>query len=187
MESNLFFIECFSESLYRSISYVLKRTLLKKQNGFIVKANNFAFLSKGTTEKDKLTPLQLLQMAETLHQQFLFLRNNERKGFVQLQKSFVLCIDDNKFIYLNEDDMYDLDEGDKLLILSPFAKEEDIKTFQSREVANLTTIPSSEINWDCILVALGFLLKSYYENKNIKSPLLYFIERCIEERKFLYI
>lgn len=184
MESNLFFVECLSESLYRSISHVLKRTLLKKQNGFIVKANNFAFLST----KPKLTPLQLLQMAECLQQQFLFLKNNERKGFVQLQKSFVLCIDENKFIYLNEDDMYDLDEGEKLLILSPFAKEEEnIQTFQSREVANLTTIPSSEINWDCILVALGFLLKSYYENKNIKSPLLYFIERCIEERKFLYI
>lgn len=183
MESNnLLFIECTSESLYKSISHVLKRTLLKKQNGFIIKANNFAFLST----KSKLTPLQLLQMAECLHQQFLFLRDKERKGFVQLQKSFVLCIDENKFVYLNEDDMYDLDEGEKLLILSPFAKEEELQTFQSREVMELTLIPSL-VNWDCILVALGFLLKSYNENKNIKSPLLYFIERCIEERKFLYI
>jgi hypothetical protein len=117
------------------------------------------------------------------------LRDKERKGFVQLQKSYVLCIDENKFIYLNEDDMYDLDEREKLLIISPFAKEEEeevIHVFQSKEINELTTIPSL-VNWDCILVALGFLLKSYYENKNIKSPLLYFIERCIEERKFLYI
>lgn len=192
MESNLSFIECQSDSLYRSISHVLKRTLLKKKNGFIIKANSFTFLSKGPIEKPKLTPLQLLQMAETLYQQFLFLKSNERKGFVQLQESYLLCIDGNKFVYLNEDDMYDLDgEGEKLLILSPFAKEEgeDIDTYKSREVMNLTAIPSSEISWESIIVALGLLLQSYYEseNRNIKSPLFYFIERCIEERKFLYI
>lgn len=176
---DLFFIECESESLYKSISHVLKRTLLKKKNGFIIKANSFAFLSEGTTKR---SPLQLLQMAESLHQQFLFLRDQERKGFVQLQRSSILCIDENKFIYMNEDDMYDVIEGDKLFILSPFLKDE---CFKSREVNELTTIPSI-VNWDCILVALGLLLQSYYGNEN-KSPLFYFIERCIEERKFLYI
>ena len=159
--------------------------------------------------KQKITFDVIIKMIYYLSLQLDFLIKNYNKCFIGYSAKNILVIDDNKFIYIpNEEDIYDINRlNDKITITFPFNLTD---FFQSPETLSIKTIPS-DIHYKSVYFSLGCLIIDCfngYDNQSnnqsnkkyeelldtliIKnSKLYYFLKRCLnkepEKRTVLYI
>lgn len=177
-------LTCESSSLFKSIQYVLKRKLFWSQENknIILKARSIQSLSSLMQTNQFLDEVQTLTLAENLYSQLIFLKENENKGFIQFQPEHVWLIDEIVFVYTNADDLYEIQEKNKVLLLDfPFFA----TPMLAKECLQINVIPST-VNWKCIIESLGYLLQNAFKYRDIQSPIKEFIERCINYQIFLY-
>ena len=159
-------------------------------------------------QKQKITFDVIIKMIYCLSLQLDFLIKNYKKCFIGYSDKNILVIDDNKFIYIpNEEDIYDINPmNDKITITFPFNL---IDFYQSPETLSIKTIPS-DIHYKSVYFSLGCLIIDRFNNQSnnqsnnhekyeelldtliIKnSKLYYFLKRCLnkepEKRTVLYI
>ena len=134
----------------------------------------------------------ILQMIFSLSKQLEYLINNETKIFFIYNIKNIIVID-NKFIYLSNNHLIDLNENKTIHIKSPFCKEEE---FISPELKNITYIPYI-INYKTIYYSLGCLVIYTLTNINInnikkekeeeKEKEIDLILTCIKDTKLFYL
>ncbi len=134
----------------------------------------------------------ILQMIFSLSKQLDYLINNESKIFLIYNSKNIIVVDD-KFIYLSNNHLIDLNENKTIHIKSPFCKEEE---FISPELKNITYIPYI-INYKTIYYSLGCLVIYTLTNINInnikkekeeeKEKEIDLILTCIKDTKLFYL
>ena len=175
-------IENNSDSILRSVEHVLKRKcIIKKNKSIEFQATNFEKF-----EKQKVSEKDLLCFAESLFSQILFLEKMERKCFIKLDTNYLFLVDDSILLYINETDLFSLSMDDKdknILINSTFDK--TLTSFIAPEVNEVREIPC-KVPANVAIYSLGLFLQSLLQNE-IKTPIYYFVLRCIKNRIFLYV
>lgn len=174
-------IENNSDSVLRSIEHVLKRKCIKKNKSIEFQATSFIKFNKMKVSEQKL-----LMYAESLFSQILFLQNKERKTFIKLDTQYFYLVDDSILLYFNDVDLFSLtsnDNNNNILINSTFDK--TLTSFCAPEVNELREIPST-VPANVTIYSLGLFLKTLLPNE-MKTPIYYFVLRCLENRIFLYV
>ena len=96
--------------------------------------------------------------------QFQYLITIEYECFYEYIIENIIVIDDDKFIYLSNEDLLKLSESNKINFIKPFNRE----GFISPELLKINAIPS-ELNYKTIYYSLGALVVYFLFNKNINN------------------
>ena len=105
-----------------------------------------------------------LKIIVSLCKQFQYLITIEYECFYEYVIENIIVIDDDKFIYLSNEDLLKLSESNKINFIKPFNRE----GFISPELLKINSIPS-ELNYKTIYYSLGALVVYFLFNKNINN------------------
>ena len=104
-----------------------------------------------------------------------------KKGFYVYSLESIMVIDDNKFIYLSNDHLMDIDMNDQIPFFSPFSQNQD---FLSPELLSIKELPCN-VHYKTIYYSLGYLilycLKGNMDFTVDEPPITNITKKTIEE------
>lgn len=138
---------------YKSLKIIAKKiTTFSEYRLFLKKENHV----------ERMRYQEVLLLLYYLGCQIKYLFEKEEYGFIKIDLDNILVIDDNKFIYVSTNDLYELD-GSSLIISKPF--ELNINSFISPELKEIKEIPS-KIHFKTYIYSLGILSIFCLTNEN---------------------
>ena len=213
------FFSSYNESIIKSITkskIILGAITTEKYNTLTFKATSVQTfkqfqedLEKETGER-KMNYESILKMTHNLASQLNYLITNNFKTFLGYSPENLIVIDKNKFIYLSNEYLLDIDD-EQLIITFPFSQNDFL---MSPELLDIKEIPSF-INYKVTYFSFGYLIlygltgddnllndiqektiqekiKLQMETTSIKNTKLYWLlKRCLVEeskkRSILFI
>ena len=202
------FFNSYNESIIKSITktkIILGATTTEKYNTLTFKATSVQSfkeyqkdIEKETGEK-KMNYESILKMTYNLATQLNYLIINNSKTFLGYSPDNLIVIDKNKYIYLSNEYLLDIDD-EQVIITFPFSQNDFL---MSPELLNIKEIPSF-INYKVSYFSFGYLIlyglvgddnlinntkkiiqekiKLQMETTNIKNTKLYWLlKRCLVE------
>ena len=121
-------------------------------------------LKKFLSNRENINYENTLKIIVSLCKQFQYLITIEYECFYEYVIENIIVIDDDKFIYLSNEDLLKLSESNKINFIKPFNRE----GFISPELLKINSIPS-ELNYKTIYYSLGALVVYFLFNKNINN------------------
>jgi len=121
-------------------------------------------LKKFFSVRENINYENTLKIIVSLCKQFQYLITIEYECFYEYVIENIIVIDDDKFIYLSNEDLLKLSESNKINFIKPFNRE----GFISPELLKINSIPS-ELNYKTIYYSLGALVVYFLFNKNINN------------------
>jgi hypothetical protein len=212
------FFNSYNEAIIKSITktkIILGATTTEKYNTLVFKATSVQTfeeyqkdIEKETGEK-KINYESILKMTHNLAAQLNYLIINNSKTFLGYSPENLIVIDKNKYIYLSNEYLLDIDD-EQVIITFPFSQSDFLL---SPELLNIKEIPSF-INYKVTYFSFGYLIlyallgddnlinntektiqekiKFQMETTSIKNTKLYWLlKRCLVEesknRSILFI
>jgi len=212
------FFNSYNEAIIKSITktkIILGATTTEKYNTLTFKATSLQTfeeyqkdIEKETGEK-KINYESILKMTHNLAAQLNYLIINNSKTFLGYSPENLIVIDKNKYIYLSNEYLLDIDD-EQVIITFPFSQSDFLL---SPELLNIKEIPSF-INYKVTYFSFGYLIlyallgddnlinntektiqekiKFQMETTSIKNTKLYWLlKRCLVEetknRSILFI
>jgi hypothetical protein len=202
------FFSSYNEAIIKSITktkIILGATTTEKYNTLTFKATSVQSfkeyqkdIEKETGEK-KMNYESILKMTYNLATQLNYLIINNSKTFLGYSPDNLIVIDKNKYIYLSNEYLLDIDD-EQVIITFPFSQNDFL---MSPELLNIKEIPSF-INYKVSYFSFGYLIlyglvgddnlinntekiiqekiKLQMETTNIKNTKLYWLlKRCLVE------
>jgi len=156
------FFTCYNEAIIKSITktkIILGATTTEKYNTLAFTAISVQTfqqfqeeLERETGEK-KMNYESILKMTHNLATQLNYLITNNSKTFLGYSPENLIVIDKNKFIYLSDEYLLDID-NEQIIITFPFTKDD---FFLSPELLKITEIPSF-INYKVSYFSFAYLI-----------------------------
>ena len=131
---------------------------------FSFRASSVKSLKKFISNKENINYENILKMIVSLCKQFQYLITIKYECFYKYTIENIIVIDDDKFIYLSNDDLLKLSESNNFHFTKPFNRE----GFISPELLKINSIPS-ELNYKTIYYSLGALVVYFLFDKNINN------------------
>ena len=168
-QSTLFTIEfqVNSESLIDSMiksKLIISSFISDDYKIFSFRASSVKSLKKFISNKENINYENTLKMIVSLCKQFQYLITIKYECFYKYIIENIIVIDDDKFIYLSNEDLIKLSKSNKIKFIKPFNRE----GFISPELLKITSIPS-ELNYKTIYYSLGALVVYFLFDKNINN------------------
>lgn len=212
------FFNSYNESIIKSITktkIILGATTTEKYNTLTFKATSVQTFKQFQEELErekgekKMNYESILKMTYNLASQLNYLITNNSKTFLGYSPENLIVIDKNKYIYLSNEYLLDIDD-EQVIITFPFSQNEFL---MSPELLNIKEIPSY-INYKVTYFSFGYLIlyillgddnlindnektieekiKLQMETTSIKNTKLYWLlKRCLVEesknRSILFI
>jgi hypothetical protein len=188
----------YSEDLVKSITkskIILGATTTDKYDTLVLNATSvksFAAFHKDQTITNGTRRLPIPIISKILYDlsnQLKYLISYKNKTFIGYNTENIVVIDNNKFVYLSNEYLKDIDTNEEtIMISSPFTSKD---FFLSPELLEVKVIPSY-INYKTSYFSLGQLIVNLFsedeneneilENIHIKNTKLYFLlERMLEK------
>jgi len=188
----------YSEDLIKSITkskIILGATTTEKYDTLILNATSIKTFSEfhkdqANTNGTRRLPIPIIsKILYDLSNQLKYLISYKNKTFIGYNTENIVVIDNNKFVYLSNEYLKDIDTNEEtIMISSPFTSKE---YFLSPELLEVKVIPSY-INYKTSYFSLGQLIVNLFsedeneneilENIHIKNTKLYFsLERMLEK------
>ena len=121
-------------------------------------------LKKFISKRENITYENALKIIVSLTKQLQYLITVEYECFYEYNIENIIVIDDDKFIYLSNEDLLKLSETNKVNFYKPFNRE----GFISPEILKINSIPS-DLNYKTIYYSLGALVVYFLFGKNINN------------------
>ena len=168
-DNTLFTIE-FQENSESLINSLIKTKLIiassigdeYKSISFI--ASSVKSFKKFISKKENITYENALKIIFSLTKQFQYLITKEYLCFYEYIIENIIVIDNEKFIYISNEDLLELSESNKIQFFKPFNRE----GFISPELLKINSIPS-ELNYKTVYYSLGALVVYFLFDKNINN------------------
>jgi len=172
-----------SQSLINSIiktKQIIGLTINDDYKLLTFRASSIKSLRKFLSKRENITYENTLKLICCLTKQVHYLITMEHECFYEYIIENVIVIDDDKFIYLSNEDLLKFTKSNKIKFTKPFGRQ----GFVSPEVLKINIIPS-ELNYKTIYYSLGALAVYFLFDKNInnKELLLEEILKPIEGTK----
>ena len=134
---------------YKSISFI---------------ASSVKSFKKFISKKENITYENALKIIFSLTKQFQYLITKEYLCFYEYIIENIIVIDNEKFIYISNEDLLELSESNKIQFFKPFNRE----GFISPELLKINSIPS-ELNYKTVYYSLGAWVVYFLFDKNINN------------------
>ena len=128
------------------------------------RASSVKSFKKFVSNRQNINYENTLKIIISLCKQFQYLITIEYKCFYEYIIENIIVIDDDKFIYLSNEDLIKLSESNKIKFIKPFNREGLI----SPELLKINYIPA-ELNYKTIYYSLGALIVYFLFEKNINN------------------
>ena len=156
-----------SESLINSMiktKLIIASTISDDYKIFSFRCSSVKSFKKFISNRENINYENSLKIIVSLVKQFQYLITIEYECFYEYIIENIIVIDDDKFIYLSNEDLLKLSESNKINFIKPFNRE----GFISPELLKINSIPS-ELNYKTIYYSLGALVVYFLFNKNINN------------------
>jgi len=156
-----------SESLINSLiktKLVIASSIDDEYKTISFRASSVKSLKKFLLKRENSNYKNALKIILSLTKQFHYLITKEYLCFYEFIIENIIVIDDEKFIYLSNEDLLKLTEPTKIQFVKPFNRE----GFISPELLKINAIPS-ELNYKTIYYSLGALVVYFLFEKNIND------------------
>lgn len=168
-DKTIFKIE-FEESSELLINSLIKTKLIIASSiddefrSLVFRASSIKSLRKFLLKRENINYENALKIILSLSKQFQYLIIKEKFCFYEFIIENIIVIDDEKFIYLSNEDLLKLTAQNKIQFVNPFGREGLI----SPELSKINSIPS-ELNYKTIYYSLGVLIVYFLFEKNINN------------------
>jgi hypothetical protein len=169
-KDNTFFTIEFQEISESLINSLIKTKLLiassidDEYKYISFRASSVKSLKKFLLKSGNINYENALKIILSLSKQIQYLITKEFKCFYEYIIENIIVIDDEKFIYLSNEDLLELSDPNKIQFVKPFNRE----GFISPELSKINSIPS-ELNYKTIYYSLGALVVYFLFEKNIND------------------
>jgi len=169
-KNNTFFRIEFQENSESLINSLIKTKMLiassidDEYKSISFRASSVKSLKKFLFKKENTNYENALKLILSLTKQFQYLITKEYKCFYEYIIENIIVIDDDKFIYLSNDDLLKISESNNFNFSKPFNR----NGFISPELFKINSIPS-ELNYKTIYYSLGALVVYFLFDKNINN------------------
>jgi len=168
-QSTLFTIEfqVNSESLIDSMiksKLIIASFISDDYKTFSFRASSVKSFKKFISNRENINYENTLKIIVSLCKQIQYLITIKYECFYKYIIENIIVIDDDKFIYLSNEDLIKLSESNKIKFIKPFNRE----GFISPELLKINSIPS-ELNYKTIYYSLGALVVYFLFDKNINN------------------
>jgi hypothetical protein len=156
-----------SESLINSMiktKLIIGSSISDNYKALTFRASSVKSLRKFISNKENINYENTLKLIVSLTKQIQYLIITECECFYEYIIENIIVIDDDKFIYLSNDDLLKLSESKKFNFTKPFNRTGII----SPELLKINSIPS-ELNYKTIYYSLGALVVYFLFDKNINN------------------
>ena len=139
-------------------------TISEDYQSISFKASSVKSLKKFMNKKENISYENTLKIIISLTKQLHYLITREFECFYEYSIENIIVIDNEKFIYLSNDDLLKVSETNKINFNKPFS----CNGFVSPELLKINSIPS-ELNYKTIYYSLGALIVYFLFDKNINN------------------
>ena len=168
-DNTLFTIEftISSESLINSMiktKQIIGSAISDDYKSLTFRASSIKSLKKYISKRENITYDNTLKLIWDLTKQLHYLITIEYECFYEYIIENIIVIDDDKFIYISNEDLLKLSKTNKIQFTKPFNRE----GFISPEILKINKIPS-ELNYKTIYYSLAVLAVYFLFDKNINN------------------
>ena len=168
-DNTLFTIEfqISSESLINSMiktKLIIASSISDDYKTLSFRSSSVKSFKKFISNKENVNYENTLKIIVSLCKQLQYLITIKYECFYEYIIENIIVIDDDKFIYLSNEDLLKLSESNKINFIKPFNREGLI----SPELLKINSIPS-ELNYKTIYYSLGALVVYFLFDKNINN------------------
>ena len=156
-----------SESLINSMiktKQIIGSSINDDYKSLTFRASSIKSLKKFLSKRENITYENTLKLIWSLTKQLHYLITIEHECFYEYIIENIIVIDDDKFIYISNEDLLKLSKSNKIQFTKPFNRE----GFISPEVFKINNIPS-ELNYKTIYYSLAVLAVYFLFDKNINN------------------
>jgi hypothetical protein len=156
-----------SESLINSIiktKLITGSSISDNYKTLTFRASSVKSLRKFISNKENINYENTLNLVVSLTKQIQYLIITECECFYEYIIENIIVIDDDKFLYLSNDDLLKLSDSNTFNFTKPFNR----NGFISPELLKINSIPS-ELNYKTIYYSLGALVVYFLFDKNINN------------------
>jgi len=169
VDSTLFTIDFQkdSESLIDSMiktKLIIASSISDEYKSVTFRASSVKSFKKFISNRENINYENTLKIIVSLCKQFQYLITIKYECFYKYTIENIIVIDDDKFIYLSNEDLLKLSESNKIKFTKPFNSEGLI----SPELLKINSIPS-ELNYKTVYYSLGALVVYFLFDKNINN------------------
>ena len=159
IKTKLIIASCIGDE-YKSVSFI---------------ASSVKSLKKFLLKKENINYENALKIILSLTKQFQYLITKEHLCFYEYIIENIIVIDDEKFIYISNEDLLELSESNKIQFVKPFNRE----GFISPELLKINSIPT-ELNYKTIYYSLGALIVYFLFDKNINNDDIHDLNKILK-------
>jgi hypothetical protein len=168
-DNTLFTIEftISSESIINSMiktKQIIGSSINDDYTSLTFRASSIKSLKKYLSKRENITYDNTLKLIWDLSKQLHYLITIEHECFYEYIIENIIVIDNDKFIYISNEDLLKLSKTNKIQFTKPFNRE----GFISPEVFKINKIPS-ELNYKTIYYSLAVLAVYFLFDKNINN------------------
>lgn len=169
-KNNTFFTIQFEENSESLINSLMKTKLIlvtdisNEYKTFSFRASSVKSLKRFLSKRENITYENALKIILCLSNQFHYLITKEKLCFYKFIIENIIVIDDEKFVYLSNEDLFELSKTNKIRFTQPF----NYDGFISPELLEIKSIPA-ELNYKSIYYSLGALVVYFLFEKNINN------------------
>jgi hypothetical protein len=156
-----------SESLINSMiktKQIIGSSISDDYKSLTFRASSIKSLKKYLSKRENITYDNTLKLIWSLTKQLHYLITIEHECFYEFIIENIIVVDDDKFIYISNEDLLKLSKSNKIQFTKPFNRE----GFISPEVFKINKIPS-ELNYKTIYYSLAVLAVYFLFDKNINN------------------
>jgi hypothetical protein len=156
-----------SESLINSMiktKQIIGSSINDDYTSLTFRASSIKSFKKFLSKRENITYINTLKLIWDLTKQLHYLITIEHECFYEFIIENIIVIDDDKFIYISNEDLLKLSKSNKIQFTKPFNR----KGFISPEVFKINNIPS-ELNYKTIYYSLAVLAVYFLFDKNINN------------------
>ena len=180
-KNKTFFTIKFEENSEPLINSLIKTKLIiassicdeYKSISFI--ASSVKSLRKFLYKKENINYENALKIILSLTKQFQYLITKEQLCFYEYIIENIIVIDDEKFVYISNEELLKLGESNKIQFIKPFNRE----GFISPELLKINSIPT-ELNYKTIYYSLGALVVYFLFEKNINNDDIHDLNKILK-------
>jgi hypothetical protein len=156
-----------SESLINSMiktKQIIGSSISDDYKSLTFRASSIKSFKKYISKRENITYDNTLKLIWSLTKQLHYLITIEHECFYEFIIENIIVVDDDKFIYISNEDLLKLSKSNKIQFTKPFNRE----GFISPEVFKINKIPS-ELNYKTIYYSLAVLAVYFLFDKNINN------------------
>jgi hypothetical protein len=141
---------------------IIASSISDDYDSFSFRASSVKSFKKFMSKTENINYENALKIILSLTKQFQYLITKEKLCFYKYIIENIIVIDNEKFIYLSNEELFELSESNKIQFVRPF----NYEGFISPELLKINCIPS-EINYKTVYYSLGSLVVYFLFKKNI--------------------